>query len=170
MRFAGYDGGEMAEPHGRRGRESLALALEVAGSAAAAALGAGLLAAVIVLTGHNALWMAVGAGILVGHAVRLLGKDDGVFRGIVAAALSLLCCLAGNLLASGAEAARHGGVPLPDVIFGRVPGAASATMIGEALRPVRLASYAIAVAIGYAVVREERLDASFHRLADRYRR
>ncbi len=168
MRFAGH-GREVAAAPRRRRRESLGLALEVAESAAAAAVGAGLLAAVIVLTGRNALWMAVGAGILVGNAVRLFGKDDGIPWGVVGAALTLACCLAGNVLASEAAAARHGGIPLPDVIFGHGPGPASA-MMKEALRPVRLASYALAVAIGYAVVREERFDASFHRLADRYRR
>jgi hypothetical protein len=43
-------------------------------------------------------------------------------------------------------------------------------MIWNALRPVRLASYAFAVAIGYVVVREERFEESFHRLTARYRR
>ena len=159
---------DAAAPAGRRRREALALGLEIAGGAAAAAVGAALLAAVIVLTGRSALWMAVGAGIVVGYAVRAFGKDDAVPWGFVAAALSLACCLAGNVLANEVAAARQGSVPLRDVIFGHGP-TPGFVMIEEALRPVRLASYALAVAIGYAVVREERLDRSFHRLAARYR-
>ncbi len=162
------ENGHGPEAGERRIRDYPILALEIAGGAAAAALGAGLLAAVIVLTGRNALWMAVGAGILVGHGVRIFGKDDGVPWGIVGAALSLMCCLAGNLLATGVAVSRHESVPLVDAIFRHEPGAASA-MIGNALRPVRLASYAFAVAIGYVVVREERFEESLHRLTARYR-
>ncbi len=168
MKGAGHGEGDAVATAGRRCRESLALGLEIAGGAAAAAVGAALLAAVIVLTGRSALWMAVGAGILVGYAVRIFGRDDGVPWGVVGAALTLACCVAGNVLANEVAAARHGSVPLHDAIFGHGPGAAS-VMIKEALRPVCLASYALAVAIGYAVVREERLDESFHRLAARYR-
>ncbi len=161
-----FDGGETCE---RRSGDFPALARGIAGGAAAAALAAGLLAAAIVMTGHSALWMAVGAGILVGHAVRLFGKDDRVSWGIVGAALTLACCLAGNVLASEVAATRHEGVRLADAIFRHDPGAASA-MIWSALRPACLASYAFAVAIGYAVVREERFEESFHRLVARCRR
>lgn len=157
------------EARERRFREILILAREIAGGAAAAALAAGLLAGAIVVTGRSALWMAVGAGILVGHGVRLFGKEDRLSRGLVGAALTLACCLAGNFLASGVAASRHGSVPLADAIFRHDPGAASA-MIRDALRPACLASYAFAVAIGYAVVREERLEESFLRLTARYRR
>jgi len=162
------------EEHGREARERRfgdipAVARGIAGGAAAAALAAGLLAAVIVMTGRNALWMAAGAGILVGHGVRLFGKDDGLSRGIVGAALTLACCLAGNVLASGVAVSRHEGVRLADAIFRHGPGAVSA-MIKNALRPACLASYAFAVAIGYVVVREERFEESFLRLTARYRR
>ncbi len=151
------------------GRDVLALAREIAGVAAAAALAAGLLAAAIVMTGRSAPWMAVGAGILVGHGVRQFGKNEGLSRGIVGAALTLACCLAGNVVASGVAISRHESVPLADVIFRHDPGAASA-MIWNALRPVRLVSYAFAVAVGYVVVREERFEESLHRLTARYRR
>ncbi len=160
--------GSGAAAEGRRGRRTLVLGLEVAGGAAAAAAGAVLLAAVIVLTGRSALWMAVGSGILVGNAVRVFGRNEGLPWGVVGATLTLACCLAGNVLATEVAAARHGSLPLRAAIFGHGPMVASA-MIREALRPVCLASYALAVAIGYAVVREERFDESFHRLAARYR-
>ncbi len=164
MRFAGYDDGGAA-----RFRSPLNLALELGGGAATAALGAGLLAAAIVLTGRSALWMAVGAGMLVGNGVRVFGKDDGVPWGIVGAALTLACCLAGNVLANGVALPADGTIPVPHAVFRHGPGAASA-MIRSALRPACLASYAFAVAIGYVVVREERVDESFHRLTARYRR
>ena len=153
---------------GRRSRDVLALARGIAAAATAAAVAAGLLAAAIVMTGHSALWMAVGTGILVGHGVRLFGKNDGLSWGFVGAALTLACCLAGNLLAGEVAASRPGSVPLADFIVCCDPGAASA-ILSNALRPAGLASYAFAVAIGYAVVREERIDRSFLRLAARYR-
>lgn len=153
----------------RRSRDILALVRGIAGGAVAAAVAAGLLAAAIVMTGHSALWMAAGAGILVGHGVRLSGTGDGLSWGIVGAALTLACCLAGNLLANEVAATRHEGVGLADVIFRHGPDGASA-MIRNALRPACLASYAFAVAIGYVVVREERFEESFLRLMARYRR
>lgn len=162
----GFDAADARpEPRGTAGRP---LVRGVAGGTVVAALAAVLLATAILMTGRSALWMAAGAGILVGHGVRLFGKNDGRSWGIVGAALTLACCLAGNLLAGEVAASRPGSVPLAAFIVRCDPGATSA-ILNNALRPACLASYAFAVAIGYAVVREERIDRSFLRLAARYR-
>ncbi len=159
-------GGPRSEPRGHGGRP---LVRGVAGGTVVAALAAVLLATAILVAGRSALWMAAGAAILVGHGVRLFGKDDGLFWGIVGAALTLACCLAGNLLAGEVAASRHQSVPFATFIVPCDPGTASA-ILSNALRPACLASYAFAVAIGYVVVREERFDESILRLAARYRR
>ncbi len=158
----GGPGGESRPAGGRP------LVRGVAGGTVVAALAAVLLATAILMTGRSTLWMAAGAGILVGHGVRLFGKDDRLSWGIVGAALTLACCLAGNLLAGEVAASPPESVPLGAYIVRCDPGTASA-ILGNALRPACLASYAFAVAIGYAVVREERIDESFLRLAARYR-
>ncbi len=153
---------------GSRATGARPLARGVAGGTVVAAVGAMLLAAAILTTGRGTLWMAAGAGILVGRGVRRFGQDDGLVWGIVGAALALACWLAGTLLAGEVAASRHDGVLLAAFILRCDPGAASA-ILSNAVRPACLASYAFAVAIGYAVVREERLDESLLRLTARYR-
>ncbi len=144
------------------------LARGVAGGTIVAALAAVLLATAILMTGRSTLWMAAGAGILVGHGVRLFGKNDGFSWGVVGAALTLACCLGGNLLAGEVAASPQGSVPLSALIVRCDAGAPSA-ILPNVLRPGCLASYAFAVAIGYVVVREERFDESLLRLAARRR-
>jgi len=64
----------------------------------AALVGAGVWAAVTVVTEYQIGFMAVGIGFLVGFAMRLAGKGIAPVFGAVSAALSLLGCAAGNLL------------------------------------------------------------------------
>lgn len=168
MEFAGRGEDRVAARAGRR-RETLTLGLEIAGGAVATAVVAGVLAAVILLTGRSTLWMGAGAGILVGHGVRRFGKDGGFTGGVVGAALTLACCLAGNLLAGEVAASRRESVPLATFIANCDAGTASSILNG-ALSPACLASYVFAVAIGYAVVREKRFDESLLRLSAHYRR
>ncbi len=144
------------------------LARGVAGGTVVAALAAVLLATAILMTGRSTLWMAAGAGILVGHGVRLFGKNDGRVWGIVGAALTLACCLGGTLLAGEVAASPEGSVPLSGLIV-RCDAGATSAILPSVLRPACLVSYAFAVAIGYVVVREERFDESLLRLAARYR-
>jgi hypothetical protein len=66
----------------------------------------------------------------------------------------------------GLAGAMRGSVPRADLVFRPDPGAASGIM-GNALRPARLASDAVAV--GYVVVREERFEESLLRPMARYR-
>jgi hypothetical protein len=81
---------------GFRGEQGL-LGGVLAGLAAALA-GAGLWAAITVVTGYQIGWMAVGVGFLVGIAVRLVGKGIDKTFGVAGALLALLGCLLGNVL------------------------------------------------------------------------
>ncbi|MBI1951227.1 MAG: hypothetical protein HYS34_07690 [Acidobacteria bacterium] len=123
----------------------------VAGSVAAAA-GAMVWAAVTVFTGMQIGWMAVGVGFLVGFAVRRFGKGaDPTFQ-ILGAVLSLVGCLAGNLLAVCAFASRQQDVPLMSVLAGLTPGLA-VQLIVKTFSGMDLLFYGIAVYEGYSFSR-----------------
>ncbi len=64
----------------------------------ASVAGAGVWAAVTIVTEYQIGWMAVGIGVLVGFAVRYSGKGIGQAFGIIAAAISLFGCVLGNVL------------------------------------------------------------------------
>lgn len=65
---------------------------------ASAALGAAIWAGVAVATNMKIGWIAMGIGVLVGFAVRFLGKGVTNTFGAIGAACSLLGCLVGNFL------------------------------------------------------------------------
>jgi hypothetical protein len=73
----------------------------------AAAIGAILWALITYWTKFQIGWMAVGVGLLVGFAIRWLGKGKSIKFGIIGAALALLGCLAGNVLATCIWASRE---------------------------------------------------------------
>ena len=75
------------------------LSMGIVAGGIAAAVGAGLWAAITAVTGFQIGWMAVGVGFLVGLAVRHFGKGIDKAFGIAGAVLALIGCLAGNLFA-----------------------------------------------------------------------
>ena len=115
---------------------------------AAAALGAGIWAAVTVVSGYQIGWMAVGIGFLVGYAVRAVGKGiDPVFS-IAGAALSLLGCAIGNLLAVCGFVAQQEGMAFLEVLARLDVQLASQLMVAS-FNPMDLLFYAIAVYEGF---------------------
>ena len=74
--------------------------LAVLGGLAAALIGAAIWAVVTVTTKMQIGFMAIGVGLLVGYAVRLLGKGSTPAYSIVGAVLALLGCVLGNLLSA----------------------------------------------------------------------
>jgi len=70
----------------------------VTAGAAAAALGAALWVAIAFVTGHHMGWMALGAGVLIGGAVRLRGQGLESHFNRLAAALAAGSCLLGKVL------------------------------------------------------------------------
>jgi hypothetical protein len=86
------------------------------GGVVAAAIGAAIWAVITALTNFQIGWMAVGVGFLVGYAVRVCGKGIDKSFGAVAAILSLVGCLAGNLLTACIVISRHQQIPFFDLL------------------------------------------------------
>jgi hypothetical protein len=130
--------------------DSLPMAL-LAGLLAASA-GAAAWALVTVLTGMQIGWMAVGIGFLVGLAVRKFGKGSAPSFQVLGAVLSLVGCLAGNLLAVCIFAGRSEDVPLMTILAGLTPSLA-VRLIVETFSPMDLLFYGLAVYEGYKFAR-----------------
>ncbi len=95
-------------------------------------------------------WMAVGVGFVVGLAVRQFGQGIDKVFGFTGGALSLLGCLAGNLLTVAIVISRQEGAAIQDVMFLFL---SSPALVLKAMQvtfsPIDLLFYAIAVYEGY---------------------
>ena len=129
-------------------RDNQNLLFGTVGGIVAAAIGAAIWAVITALTNFQIGWMAVGVGFLVGYAVRICGKGIDKSFGAIAAILSLLGCLAGNLLTVCIVVSRHQHIPFFDLLSRLNPeivvGLTKATF-----RPMDLLFYGIAVYEGY---------------------
>jgi len=124
------------------------LVLGVAAGLVASLVGAGAWAGITVATGYQIGFMAIGVGIAVGWAVRVAGKGvSGVF-GAAGAALALLGCALGNLLAMTAVVARNEGVPLLDALPQLGPQLAWELLVAS-FSPMDVLFYGIALYEGY---------------------
>ena len=97
-----------------RAKQSLGMA--IAGGFAASVVAALIWAAITYMTQYQIGYMAIGVGVMVGFAVRFLGKGIDIQFGIVGAAFSLFGCLLGNLLTVIISAALFEGVPVIDML------------------------------------------------------
>jgi len=131
-----------------RGQQSLVLGL--VGGVIAMVVGAILWATVTIATSLQIGWMAIGLGAMVGSTIRMLGK--GITRpfGYIGATLSLLGCLAGNLLSICVLVAQQHGLPLTYVLTHLNPGAIPEAM-AVSFHPLDLLFYGLAVYTGYRV-------------------
>jgi len=98
-------------------RDNQNLSLAVLGGAVAALVGAGIWAAVTVVTSWQIGFMAIGIGFLVGYVVRRLGQGVDTSFGIVGAVLSLAGCVVGNYLTVCAIIANFESVGFFDVLM-----------------------------------------------------
>ncbi len=124
------------------------LLLAAAGGLGASVLGAGVWAGVTVVSGYQIGFIAIGIGFLVGFAVRSLGKGITSTFGVLGAALSLLGCALGNLLAVTALVAREQGVAFLDAVSELSPSLIQELMVAF-FGPMDLLFYAIALYYGY---------------------
>ena len=106
--------------------------------------GAAAWAMVTVVTGYQIGFMAIGVGLLVGYAVRFLGKGITPPFGIVGGALALVGCAVGNLLAVTAIIAGNDDVPLLEALTQLTPALSWDLMVAF-FSPMDLLFYAIAV-------------------------
>ncbi len=116
--------------------------------AVAAIIGAVAWAFITFATNQMIGLVAVGIGLLVGFAVRIFGKGMTRVFGVIGASLSLLGCLAGNLLSSCMLISKQESIPLPKLLS-QLNLQAITELMTTTFRPMDLAFYAIAAYMGY---------------------
>jgi hypothetical protein len=124
------------------------LSLGILGGLGAAAIGATIWAMITTLTNYQIGWMAVGVGLLVGMGVRSLGKGIDTSFGVIGAALSLLGCLAGNLLTICILISRQENIELFNLLS-RLNPSTTFQLMKATFNPMDLLFYGIAVYEGY---------------------
>jgi len=129
-----------------RAEQRFGLAL-LAGLLASAAC-AGIWAAVTALTEYQIGWMAVGVGFVVALAVRMAGRGIDRRFGVAGAALALLGCVAGNLLAISYFVAVEQAVPYT-MVLGALRPAIAIELLSAGFHPMDLLFYGIALYEGY---------------------
>ena len=115
---------------------------------AAALLGAGVWAVVTAMTESQIGWMAVGIGVLVGFSVRFAGKGVDQTFGIAGAALSLIGCVAGNILTITYFVAVNKEMAFMDIFVQLNPGIVY-EMLTSTFEIIDLLFYGMAVYFGY---------------------
>lgn len=128
--------------------ENQNLAMGIAGGIGAAIVGAVLWAAITVTTDYQIGWMAVGVGFLVGYAVRRFGKGRDQAFGIAGAVISLLGCLAGNMLTVVIVVSRQENIAIAAILSRLTPGVI-VSLLQETFQVMDLLFYGIAVYEGY---------------------
>lgn len=114
----------------------------------AASVGAIIWAAITAATEYQISWMAIGVGFLVGCAVQIFGKGVDKHFGVVGAVLSLLGCLAGNLLTVCIVVAEKEQIPRLDLLS-HLNLRVAVDMITITFEPIDLLFYGIALFVGY---------------------
>jgi hypothetical protein len=129
-------------------RDNQNLLFGVVGGIVAAAVGAAVWAVITALTNFQIGWMAVGVGFLVGYAVRACGKGIDKSFGFAGAALSLLGCLAGNLLTVCIVISKHQHIPFLQILS-RLNTEIVVDLMKATFNPTDVLFYGIAVYEGY---------------------
>ena len=134
----------------RRMAYPASLSLALIGGLAAAVAGATIWALITVATSYHIGWMAMGVGLLVGGAVRVLGRGSDKSFGCLGTALAIFGCLLGNLLSACLVLASQKGLS-PLTVLSYV--CSNPVMIPAALvatfRSLDLLFYGIAIYAGY---------------------
>ena len=129
---------------------------------AAAMLGAGVWAAVTVLTEYQIGWMAVGIGVLVGFSMRFAGKGIDQTFGIAGATLSLIGCVVGNILTITYFVAVNRDMSFMDIIVQLNPGIIY-EMLTSTFEIIDVLFYGMAVYFGYKFAFRQVTDEDFNR-------
>ena len=110
--------------------------------------GAGVWAAATIITGYQIGFMAIGIGILVGFAMRQLGKGLDQSFGFVGGALSLVGCALGNVLYITYYVADNQGMAYMDILT-QLNFGIMREMLSTTFEPMDLLFYGLAVYFGY---------------------
>jgi hypothetical protein len=142
-------------------RDNQNLSMGIIGGVIAAAMGAAIWAVVTVVTNFPIGWMAICVGFLVGFSVRKFGNGLDTSFGIAGAGLSLLGCLAGNLLTICILGSRQESIPIFN-LFSQLNPVIAVNLMKATFSPIDLLFYGIAVYEGYKfsfkTVTEEELE------------
>ena len=130
----------------RQPRASL-LGAVLAGTGAAL-LGAVAWALITAATGYQIGFMAIGVGLLVGIAVRVMGHGRTATFGAVGATFALLGCASGNLLAGCILIAQEQGMTILAVLS-RLDADLAGTIMAAMFSPIDLLFYALAIFQGF---------------------
>ena len=122
----------------------------LSGGLVAAVVGAGIWAAITVMTGYQIGWMAVGVGFLVGYAVRTMGKGIIGTFGFIGAGCALIGCLLGNVLSTAGFISMQEAIPFMDVVLSVLSQPAfMIDILIATFSPIDLLFYGIAIYQGY---------------------
>jgi hypothetical protein len=138
------------------------LGMAVVAGLLAAFFGAGVWAATTVATGYQIGWMAIGIGFVVGLAMRLVGKGIDPIFGIVAAVLSLVGCVTGNLLTMTYFIADSQGIPYTELLA-QMNLELAIEIMTVTFDPMDILFYAIAVYFGYRYAFRQLTEADYAR-------
>jgi hypothetical protein len=145
-------GGRPIGPDAGGGR----LGTAVIAAVAAGALSAAIWAAISIVTGYQIGLVAIGIGIFVGIAVRRFGQGETAAFRLVAAAVSLLACITGNVIIACVFFARQIEAPVLQVVES-LDADLLIELLTATFEPMDLLFYALAVWQGWklAVADEE---------------
>ena len=132
----------------QRLRSEQNLPLGALAGVAASLAGAGAWAAITAVSGYQIGFMAIGVGVLVGYAIRVVGNGIDPIFGVVGAVLALFGCVLGNLLAVTAIVADSEGMPFLDVLLA-LDADLARELMGAWFTPMDLLFYGIAAYAGY---------------------
>jgi hypothetical protein len=124
------------------------LVMAAIGGFVASVAGAGIWAAITVATEYQIGFMAIGVGLLVGFAVRHTGKGMQQSFGIVAALMSLVGCVLGNVLTISYFVALNEGLAFMDVVS-QLNVALTIDLLTATFDPMDVLFYALAGYFGY---------------------
>ncbi len=144
-------------------RSEQSLAMGIFAGFIAAIAGAAAWGVVTAYTQYQIGWMAVGVGIVVGFAVRFVGKGIDTSFGVVSALLALFGCVLGNLWTMTYFIAEREGVPFLSAVSRLNPDIAVTIMVST-FNAMDLVFYGLALYFGYKYgfrqVTEEELNPS----------
>jgi len=129
---------------------------------AASLAGAGIWAAVTIVTEYQIGWIAIGIGFVVGYAVRLAGKGLDQTFGIVGGALALVGCALGNVIIITYYVALSENSAFMD-IFTQLDLAITFDMLTSTFEIMDVVFYGIAIYFGYKYSFREVTQEEFNR-------
>ena len=127
-----------------------------------AVIGAAVWAAVTIAAGYQIGWVAVGIGILVGLAVRMVGKGIDPVFGVVGALMTLLGCVLANVFTIAWYVSVDTGKPVIDVLS-EMDVEIIIDLMLDTFQIMDILFYAMAIYFGYRYAIRELTLADYHR-------